>query len=216
MVYLIQAEEAEIPYELFEKLAGIMDEAPEVAFADATYRLRAGHGILEFADREEATRLSARFAEVGYQTRLVEALQPVPEPEVLDLLQPQVPSPVELVVVAALHLHTEHKVVTYSLLRVRMAGPRFGVPGSGREENTIEEEDSRFTLDLVAAGRHLRARPGSPVGIASLLTELDLSGAYLNEGARNLQSGNHHLPTFGTEEEYARYLTWLYQLRGGA
>jgi hypothetical protein len=213
MVYLIQAEEAEIPYELFERLAAAMDESPEVAFADATHQLRAGHGILEIAEHDEALRLSARFAEIGYRTHLIDSLLQPPRPEVLDLLQPQLPGPVGLAVVAALHLHTQRKVVSYSPLGAKVIYPRLVLPYSGVEERTIEEEDSRYSLDLFTSGRRLRARPGSPVGIASLLAQLDLSGAYLNAGARHLQAGEHHLPSFTTEADYERYLTWLYQLR---
>jgi hypothetical protein len=190
-----------------------MAESPELVLADATYQLRSSHGMLAFPGRAEAVRLSARFEALGVSTFLLDSLLEPPKPELLSLARPQVGEAVGLAAIAGLHLTTEHKVVSINPLRAQIAYPRIPIPGSSIEETTVEEHDSRYSLDLFTRQRHWRAQPASLVPIQEFLREADLSAAYLGAGVRKLQAGDRHLPTFASEHEYDRYLTWLYQLR---
>ena len=98
MPYLIQAEEREISYELFEQLARIIDESPVLTYADATSELHHGHGILHFEDKAEAERLLTRFNAIGFRCFLLEKLLEIPTAEDLHLPAPKLDPPPELVI----------------------------------------------------------------------------------------------------------------------
>jgi hypothetical protein len=213
MTYLIQAEERDLSFDLLQQLAKVMAESPELVLADATYELRSSHGILAVPARVEAERLSARFAALGVSTFLLDSLLEPPKPELLHLMQPRVQGAIEMAAAASLHLTTERKDVSINPLSMQVADPQIPIPGSSVQETTFEEHDSRYCFDLFTHEGHWRAEPDALALVQRFLGEADLSAAYLGAGVRSLQAGVRRLPTFASERDYDRYLTWLYQLR---
>jgi hypothetical protein len=213
MAYIIQAEEQDISFHLLQQLAAVLAETPGLTHADATYRIHSSHGILALADKAEATRISQRFTALGFQNFLRDELLHVPRPEHLNLEKPGLDGEAELVVAARLHVVTERHVLDINPFRIRMAYPEIPIPGSSIEESTVEERDTHYCLDLFTSARHWRARPGSLPQIQAFLGATKKPDTCLNAGARDLINGERHLPTFGSEEDYKKYVTWLYQLR---
>ncbi len=214
MVYIIQAQEQDISYEFLQNLANVLADSPGLTHADATFRVHNSHGIFAVEDPTDATRISQRFSELGLSNFIVPALLPPPKPEPLNADHPQLEGPVELAVAAELDLVAETTRWNFSPWRMRMIYPsRIPIPGSGTEEWIEKREDTRFYLDLFTQTKHWRVRPGSSVVVQRLLGDLNLSGAYLNSGVKTLLRGERRLPRFATEEEFDKYVSWLYQLR---
>ncbi len=218
MAYIIQAEETQIPLELLQQLAAVLlAESPDLTHADATYRIHSARGMMPVSDRAEATRISQRFAELGYQNFVVDELLDLPKAEPLNLEKPQLDEEVGLAVVARLHISTERTVTSFNVKRFSLSLALTGIPlpRAGREQKTVQDSETRYCLDLFTGRRHWKARPGSRRPIEALLGSMKTRDPYLSAGAKSLMSGERNLPTFGDEEEYGRYLTWLYQLRYG-
>ena len=213
MAYLIQAEEREIPYELFVRLAEIIDESPVLTYADATSELHHGHGILHFEDKAEAERVLTRFNAIGFRCFLLDKLLDLPPPEALHLPAPNPEAPPELVVAARLDTVTERKVWSYNPWRIRLS--IFGnIPlTTGIEERTVEQPDSSFCLDLLTRTRHRRAHSGSWIPIRECLVTANLATAYHNAGAQKLIANDRNIIHFGSEADYDHYVKWLYQLQ---
>jgi hypothetical protein len=213
MVYLLQAEEREISYELLQDLAMVLAESPEVVFADATRKVHTSHGIMEFESRAEAERVSARVAGLGFRTFIVDHLLAPPEPERLDPAGAQIAEEIELGAAARVDTVDRHKVTTFNPLRLRIAYPRIPIPSSVIDEEWVEDRNTEYSLDLFAGPRHWRLQHASAGPFVEFLQGLALSTATLGAGARSLLAGSRNLPRFSSEKDYQRYLTWLYQLR---
>jgi len=213
MIYLLQADEQEISLELLQQLAKVLMRLPEVAFADATHRVHAAHGIFEMPDEVEAARVAKGFAAAGFATLTVPELFPPPPAEPLNRQQP--PPEGEVALAAAGQLRTvkvvkdwEAKAPRFSLL-----SPILIVPGSGTKETTAERRELWFYLDIFIAQRHLRLRADGETALQEYLKKLNLGGALLSIGVQHLLEKNRRLPAFEKETDYDRYISWLYQLR---
>ncbi len=214
MVYLLQAEEREISYELLQDLALVLAESPGTAFADATRTIHTSHGILEFESRAEAERVCARVAGLGFRTFVIDHLLDPPEPELLHVKTAKVTEGIELAAAAQVHTVTERMVTTYNPLRVLSTDRQIAwLPGSTVEDEWIEETDTAYYLDLFAGPHHWRLEEESAGPYLEFVKGLALSDATLGIGVRNLLEGNRALPRFTSEHDYDRYLTWLYHLR---
>jgi hypothetical protein len=216
MAYIIQAEEREITVDLVQQLAPILlAESPGLSPADATYRIRSSRGMLAIGDKAEAMRISQRFDQLGFRNFVLDELLDPPKAEHLNVEKPELDGEVGLVALAILHTVTERTVRDFDARRRSIALAITGIPlpTSGSRERTVEESDTRFCLDLFTPERHWGARPGSLVPIQAVLSTASIANAYLSSGVRSLPKGDRNLPTFGSEADYNRYVTWLYQLR---
>jgi hypothetical protein len=213
MVYLLQAEEREISYELLQDLAMVLTESPDVVFADATRKVHTSHGIMEFESRAEAERVSSRVAGLGFRTFIVDHLLEPPEPEPLDPAGAQIAGEIELGAAARVDTVSQHKVTTFNPLRLRIAYPRIPIPSSVIDEEWVEDHNTEYFLDLFAGPHHWRIKHASAGPFIELVKGLALSTAMLGAGVRALLAESRNLPRFSGEKDYARYLTWLYQLR---
>jgi hypothetical protein len=213
MPYLIQAEERDVPYELFEHLANIIDESPVLTYADATSELHHGHGILHFEDQAEAERLLGRFNAIGFRCFLLDTLLNVPAPETVHLPAPTLEAQPELVAVARLDTVTEKKEWSFSPWRTRLSILTNLPVQSGVEERTVEQSDSSYCLDLLTRTRHWRARGGYWAPIREYLGRADLSAAYCTTAVKKLIANDRNIIHFGSEADYDHYVKWLYQLQ---
>jgi hypothetical protein len=216
MVYIIQAEEQEITFDLLQKLAAVLlAESPGLTPADATYRIHSSHGMLAMADKAEAMRISQRFHQLGFRNFVLDELLDPPKAEHLNLERPELSGEVGLVVLGRLRTVTERTVRDYDARRrsIALAVTGIPLPTSRARERTVEESDTRFCLDLFTPGKHWRARPGSPMPIQAVLSTVSIANAHLSRGVRSLLKGDRDIPTFEKEDDYDKYVTWLYQLR---
>jgi hypothetical protein len=213
MVYLLQAEEREISYELLQDLAMVLTESPEVVFADATRKVHTSHGIMEFESRAEAERVSARVAGLGFRTFIVDHLLAPPQPEPLDPDRTQIGEEIELGAAARVDTVSQHMVTTFNPLRMRVVYPRIPIPSSAIDEEWVEDHNTEYFLDLFAGPHHWRVKHASAGPFIELVKGLDLSNAMLGAGVRSLLADSRNLPRFDGAKDYERYLTWLYQLR---
>ncbi len=213
MPYLIQGDEFEITLDWTQRLAAVMAESSEIVLADATHRIRNSFGIIPFNEREEAERVGARFAEMGFANFIVDELLKVPR---FRLLGPGGQMPEEEIGVVALG-----RLLLTETQRVEESGPgtvgiayaRIPVPGMPPRETTITRQRERYYLDLLAREKHWRVRSGALPRIVQVYTEVDVSDAYLNDGVRSLSRSDRRIRAFGGERDWDRYLTWLFQLR---
>jgi len=212
MPYLIQAEEREISFDLFQSLAEIMDESPDIILADATTQLRHAHGVLSVPDKAEAQRLWERFNAIGFRNFVVEKLLDVPPPETFDPHAPKIEVPVELVTVGHVDAVTEKTVEHWNPLNVHVY-QYSGFLDTGLQEWTVEQHDDHCYLDLLTRTRHWRAKVGGPADFVDLLTSGDLTGAYLSASVRRLQAGDHRILRVTSDRDYDRHVSWLYQVR---
>jgi hypothetical protein len=223
MVYLLQAEEREISFDLLQDLAAVLMESPDVAFADATRKIHNSHGIMEFESRDEAERASARFAGLSFRTFVVDHLLDPPAPELLHVKSAKLSDATELAAAAQVDTVVERKITTYHWLNMRVLYGRLPYPnlhsaeiddpGRVLDVDRVEETDTEYYLDLFAGPHHWRIREGSAGPYLEFVKGLALSAATLGIGAGNLAAGNRALPRFQSEKDYDRYLKWLYQLR---
>jgi hypothetical protein len=214
--YLIQAdEEQEVSDDLLQQLAAVLAESPELTFADATYRVHSSHGILAIEGKEEAARISQRFNDLGFRNFVVQELLTPPRPQHLNLETPELDEEVGLAVAARLHFVTERTVREFNVRRFSLSLAITGIPRprAAIEKRTIEQSDTRFYLDLFTQTKHWRAQVGSPLPIQALLGKAQMPKAHLSKGVQILMQGEHHIPTFQREDDYDKYITWLYQLR---
>jgi hypothetical protein len=213
VVYLLQAEEREIPYELLQGLALILAESPGVVFADAVRKIHVSYGILELGTRAEAERVSARVAGLGLRTFVANHLLEPPEPEPLNPAAAEIAEEVELAAAARVDTTTEHRAMTLQPLRLRYVYPWIPVLDSVIDDKWVRETDAEHYLDLFTAQRHWRAKELSAVPLVEFVRGLGLSTATLGVGVTDLLAGGHNLPRFTSRRDYDRYVTWLYQLR---
>ena len=216
MLYLVQAKEEEIGYELLQQLAAVMAEAKEVTYADATYRIRSSYGVLGVEQKEEALRISRRFDELGFRHFVMEELLEPPAAVDLDLAASDFGQEVDLAAAAKLRLVTERTVRDINPLRMRVAYPRIPIPSSAVEERTVRRQDTRYYLDLFTPYEHWRVRTGSVVRIEEQLSKISMRRPLLGEGVRKLARGDRNIITFRSERDYDKYLKWLYQLKYAA
>jgi hypothetical protein len=223
VVYLLQAEEREISYDLLQDLAAVLMASPDVAFADATRKIHSSHGIMEFESRGEAERVSARLGGLKFRTFVVDHLLDPPASELLHVRSAKLTDAIELAAAAEVDTTTEHKVTTYHWLNMRVLYGRVPYPNLPNAEmddpgrvldvDRAEETDIEYYLDLFAGPHHWRIKEGSAGPYLEFVKGLALSAATLGIGARNLAAGDRALPRFQSEKDYDRYLKWLYQLR---
>ncbi len=216
MVYVVQAEEREIPLDLLQQLAQVMAESKEIVQADATYRIRSSRGILRFDDREEADRVSRGFYELGLPNFVLDELLQPPKPERLNLGKPVIDEEVALAAVAKLRITTERKTTEIKPLLMRMSFGRIPMRDTAVQETTTKQRSTRFYLDVFTLHRHLRARTGTVMQILEFLGTMMMPGALLGEGAKRLMRGDRNVITFTDEKDYETYLKWLYQIRYAA
>ncbi len=212
MPYLIQADEEPIPYDLLQQLAKVMDESEELTFADATLQLQHAHGILQVADQAEAERLSARFIELGFRNFILEKLLDVPAPEQLNLQTPFT-EVAEVMTVARVDLEKERTERTFDPLQVQLTSYNFPILGTGVEEHTITEHDTRFYLDLFTQNKRWQAHPGSLLPILEFLKTFDTTHLALSVSMQKLLAGERNLQRFRKEKDYQRHVSWMYQVK---
>jgi hypothetical protein len=213
MVYLIQGDEVETSPELRERMAQVMAESGELTLADTRYRIRSGQGILQFHDRTEAERVAARFTEMGFANSLLDELLEPPKMRLLGVGAEIPKDPMGLVALVRLATETT-RVVT----DVEQMGARVGygmIPGLGFEieQDVVTDRDTRYVLDLYTREQHWRVKAGMLPRIVDVFTAVDVSEAYLSEGARSLSRTDRDVPTFTSEKLHEKYLMWLYQMR---
>jgi hypothetical protein len=216
MIYVIQAEEQDIPFELLQQLAAVLAEAPGLTHADATFRIHNSRGILAVENKAEADRVSQRFNELGVLTFVSGQVLTPPRPENLNLGKPDLDPEIGLAVAARLQLVTERTVREFKQRGFAIGPALVGIPipRLGMEERTVEDSDTRFYLDLFSSSRHWRARPGIPLPIQTLLNAAITGDVYLSKGARVLKQGDSRsIPRFDNEKDYDKYITWLYQIK---
>ena len=216
MAYLIQAdEEQEISQDLLQQLAAVLAESPELTFADATYRIHSSQGILAIQGTEEAARISRRFTDLGFRNFVVQELLNPPKAQHLNLEKPALDEEVDLAVAARLHFVTERTVTEFNARRYLIGLATTGIPrrGAATEKRRVEQSDTRFYLDLFTVTTRWQARAGLSIPIRVFLADTTMPDAYLSKGARVLKQGGHDIPTFQKEEDYDKYITWLWQLR---
>jgi hypothetical protein len=215
MAYLIGEEERSLELDLLQELAAMLrEEIPELALADATFRVRSALRILRVEEQAVAERLCARFGERGFRCFTMEKLLEVPPAAHLNLEKPELGGEVELAVAARLNLVTEKKVTTTRHgISLPMALAGVPVPVKRTEESTTHESDTRYHVDLFTADKHWRARPGNPMAIRVVLLDAVRPSTVLSPGAREMMQGEKCHVTFGQEAEYATYVTWWYQVR---
>jgi hypothetical protein len=213
MPYLIQGDEFEIGLEWTQRLAPVMAESSSLVLADATHRVRQSFGIIPFDEREEAERVGARFAEMGFANFVVDDLLPLPP---FRLLGPGGQMPEEkigLVALGRLLLEEKRTVREGDTLTVGVSYARIPIGHALPRDATVTRERTRYYLDLLTRGKHWRVRAGTLARIVAVYTDLDVSEAYLNDGVRSLSRSDERIRAFRQERDWDRYLTWLLQLR---
>lgn len=213
MPYLIQGDEFEIGLDWTQRLAPVMAESSSLVLADATHRVRQSFGIIAFDEREEAERVGARFAEMGFANFVVDDLLPVPR---FRLLGPGGQMPEEKIGVVALGrllIEEKRKVREGGPLTVGISYARIPVPGAPPKETTVTRQRERYYLDLLTREKHWRVRAGTLARIVAVYTDLDVSEGYLNDGVRSLSRSDERIRAFRGERDWDRYLTWLFQVR---
>jgi hypothetical protein len=213
MPYLIQGDEFEITLDWTQRLAAVIAESSSLVLADATHRVRQSFGIIPFDEREEAERVGARFAEMGFANFIVDELLKAPR---FRLLGPGGQMPEEKIGVVALGrllIEEKRKVRERGPLTVGISYARIPLPGALSRDATITRQRERYYLDLLTRERHWRVRAGTLARIVAVYTEVDVSEAYLNDGVRSLSRSDERIRAFRGERDWDRYLTWLFQLR---
>ena len=217
MPYLLQAEDREVSFDLFQKLAEIMDESPDVVLADATLQLHHACGILEVADPAEAARLSTRFAEVGFPTSWWRSSSTSPLPSRSSLQEPKVEGTVEVVTVGHVEAVTEEHHLQFNPLNARMVALPFvgAFPiDSGVDEFTVEHCDDHCYLDLLTRTHHYRGhvpQARTPSSTSSLPATSPTSPSA--PPSARCSAGNLNITRFHNEKDYDRHVSWLYQVR---
>jgi hypothetical protein len=212
MPYVIQGDEFEIDAELQRRLAEVLAEAGDVVLADATRRVRLSFGIFEFGERAEADRVAARFTEMGFANFVLDELLPVPRMRLLGAGATLPEEPLGLLALGRLLLEERHKVTEAKPRVIGISYVPIPLPG-GQEESTVSREQVRYQLDLLTREQHWRIRSGMLTRIVDAYASVDVSEAYLSAGVRSLSRSDRDIPTFHREEDWDRYVTWLYQLR---
>jgi hypothetical protein len=213
MVYVVQAEECELSYDLMQKLAAILKESPGVTHADATYRLRNSYGILVFDEQVEGNRVCQRFTESGVPAFLLDTLLPPAITRPLNREKPEVDGEIQLAVTGRLNLTTRTKTTEFNPLGIQVAYPRIPIPGSGITEHTTEKTEIRFYIDLFTPTTHWRAHAGNLLVLQPVVELIRSTSALLSVGIRNLLKNDKRLPIFQSEDEFDKYVKWLYQIR---
>lgn len=213
MVYLVQAEESELSYDMLQKLAAILKETPGVTHADATYRLRNSFGIFAFDEQTEADRVCQRFNETGIPAFIIDTLLPLSATRSLNRDQPEVDGEIQLAVAGRLNLTTQIKTTEFNPLAIQIAYPRIPIPGSGTKERTAEKTETRFCIDLFTLTTHWRAHAGNLLVLQPIVELVSSTSALLSLGLQNLLKGDKRLPIFQSEDDYEKYVKWLYQIR---
>jgi len=214
VTYLIQGDEFEIGADLRERLAEAIVACTELTLTDARYRLRNAQGILQFGDRAEAERVSARFTEIGFANFLLDELLPVPRARLLGVGAQLPEEPIGLVALALLATEKTRVVGESSRLGQRVGYALFtGMRLEASQEETVTEREERYLLDLFTRQEHWRLRSGALPRIVDTFAALRLDDARLNEGILSLTHEDRRVPTFTDENDHERYLTWLFQLR---
>jgi hypothetical protein len=209
MVYLVQAEEHEISYELLQQLAAALARPPELCLADATHRVKHAFGIFEMPDAAEAARVARGFATAGFNTMITPELFPPPPPEPLDLHHPELDGPAALAAAGELHLLREQDRWEYKPFISRYDA---FIDKVKLDDDKIEHRKVQFSLDVFTAQRHWRVRADVALALKECLAQLDLGQARLGAGAQQLLGNNHRLPGFEKTRDYELYVSWLYQL----
>jgi len=211
MVYLIQAEEQEISYELLQQLASALARPPKFSLVDATHRVRHAVGVFEMPDETEAARVAKGFAAAGFNTLMTQELFLPPLTEPLNLHQPELDGPVELAVAGELHLIREQDKREYKVF-VNSPEGDFSVDPVRIGEEKLPHRQVQYCLDIFTPQRHWRGRAEVTRALQECLIRLNATTARLGAGARHLLEGNRRLPTFEKVVDYELYVSWLYQL----
>jgi hypothetical protein len=211
MVYLVQAEEREISFELLQQLAAVLARPPELSLADAAHRVQHAYGIFEMPDEAEAARVARGFAAAGFATITAPELFPPPPLEPLDLHHPELGGPVELAVAGELHLIREQDKWEYKVFAASPEGD-FSVDPVRIDDDKLPHHAVQYYLDIFIAQRHWRVRTDLALALQEGLAKLDVSRARLGRGVRQLLEDGRQLPIFQKTGEYELYVAWLYQL----
>jgi len=213
MVYLIQGDEFEIGPEMLQRLAEVMAESEELVLADATYRLRHGHGIWRFEERAEAERVAARFEQMGVANFLAEELLPVPREQVVGPGMEVPKEPMGLVVLGRVELEERRAPLeTNRGLNVAYLGMGVALPKPKVEEAPSVERKTRYYLDFFVREKHWQVRAGVLNRVVDTYLALDVSEARVSEGVRSLSREDRPIPLFHSLKEYQKEVLWLYQL----
>jgi hypothetical protein len=211
MPYVVQAKEQEISSDQFQQLAGIIAESPELTLADATLRLHAAHGLLATADQAEAAHLCQRFNALGLESFILQKLVPMSRAQHLALGHPNVEGEIELVTVGRLNSIKQSSTWHVEIAVVSIQG-MVGMPGARIKEDTYDEHQIIFVMDVFSATKRWQACIDTSMAIKHFLGSVDLSKARLSAGAEHLAEGNLQVTRFADERDYEQYVLWQYQL----
>ncbi len=76
----------------------------------------------------------------------------------------------------------------------------------------FEEEDARYSLDLLTRTQHWRAQHPSLMPILEYLGQADLGAASQSTSVKTLLAGEGHLLRCASDQDYDRHVSWLYQM----
>lgn len=214
--YVVQREEKEIDFELFEQLADALSRETGIPKLDAKMQMKHFYGMLNVTDEERAQKISESFKKTGLDNFILREEQLIQLPRHKQLGKDYLDSMklTELIAVGEISREIEEKSWRVNLLRMKFIGPRIPVLGSSIEENVRRKRQTVYYLDFFTRQTHWRiTRDSLPKREMAFLKDIGLSKTYLTQSVKRNLEGNERVISFSSEIDYNKYLTWLFQLR---
>jgi hypothetical protein len=223
--YIVQKEEKEIDFDLYEALSKSLVAEAGMHITDAKIRMRLFYGILNIPEEEQAKKVSEHFQELGLDNFVLaeDELLELPEMELLseDCLE-EITEP-DLFAAGRIFEEIKEVSTRFNPFKQQFAPGSFGgnmlslprpIPGTAIEKRVRTKRQTTYCVDAFTRQRHWRiARGWPPRREIEILESLISSEAYLNQGMKSMLEGQINIISFEKQEQYNSHLTWLFQMR---
>lgn len=223
--YIVQSEEKEIDFDLFEALSKSLVTEAGMHITDAKIRMRLFYGMLNIPEEEQAKKVSEHFQELGLDNFVLK------EEELVQMPQMEIPGDTSLEgiadpdLIAAGRIFEEIKEISSYVNPLKqhynpggMGNLALGmpsvIPGTGIEKRVRTKRQTTYCVDVFTREKYWRiARSWPPRREIECLKSLIGSEAYLTQSMESMLEGQINIISFQKEEQYNSHLTWLFQMR---